>query len=153
MTVKFSTGLRDGMLNSTGVKEAFTNGTLHIYSGPQPATADAAVTGTLLLKITESGGTFTPGATANGINFGAPSGGVIAKATAETWTGTGATAGTAGWFRLMGNATDAGGTSTALPRIDGTVATSGGDLNLVSTTIASGTPITIDTFALTLPAS
>lgn len=153
MALQLSTGLRNGMLNSTGFTEAFNDGTIYIYSGPQPATADAAVQGTLLLQITVNNGAWAAGSPTNGLGFDAPAAGVISKAAAEVWRGLGITGGTAGWFRLVGNAADAGGSSTSLPRLDGTVAISGGDMNLSSITIVASAPTTIDTFQFTLPAS
>lgn len=153
MALRLSTGLRDGMLNATGMKEAFTDGVLYIFSGPQPSSADAAATGTVLAIITESGGAFTPGSPTNGLEFDAPVSGTVSKAAAETWVGDGVAADSAGWFRLMGNATDNLGSSTTLPRIDGSVGTSGADLNLGNISIEVGVPVTIDVFSFTLPAS
>lgn len=150
MSVKLSTGLRNGMLNATGMAEALANGVIYVYSGPQPLNADAAVQGTLLLKITKDGGAFNFGTSSNGINLGTPASGVVSKDT-DNWQGTGLATGVAGWFRYMGNATDALGTSTALARLDGSVATAGGDMNLSSVNIATGAPTTIDTFQFTLP--
>ena len=150
MTVRFSSGLRDAMLNSTGLKGAFTNGVLEIYSGVQPASADDAVQGTLLLTITESGGAFTPGSPTNGLNFDTALEGVIAKAAAETWSGSGVATGLAGWARLKGNAVDAGGASTTLPRIDLAIAQSGGDLNLSNTSIVTGAPNSVGVFQITM---
>lgn len=153
MTVKVSTGLRNDMLNGTGLKEAFANGVIYLYSGPQPDSADDAVQGTLLMKITQDAGAFAFGTATNGINFDDPASGIIAKAAAENWQGVGITAGTIGWGRLMGNATDALGSSTTLPRIDFAVATSGGDVNLSSTEVEAGSPLTLDQFQFTMPAS
>jgi hypothetical protein len=153
MALKLSTGLRNGMLNSTGFTEAFNDGIIYIYSGPQPSTADAAVQGTLLLKITVNNGAWAAGSPTNGLGFDAPANGVISKAAAEVWRGLGETDGTAGWFRLCGNPADAGSSSTTLPRMDGSVAMSGGDMNLSSVTIVTSAPTTIDTFSFTLPAS
>jgi hypothetical protein len=154
MALKLSTGLRNGMLNSTGFIEAFNDGIIYIYSGPQPANADAAITGTNLLKITVNNGAWSAGSATNGLGFDAPSNGTISKASAEVWRGLGINGGgTAGWFRLCGNPTDAGGSSTTLPRLDGTVAISGGDMNLSSITIVDNAPTTIDTFQFTLPSS
>lgn len=150
MTVRFSTGLRDGMLNATGLKEAFTDGVLRIYSGAQPTSADSAITGTLLLEITVNGGAFSHGSPTNGLEFDAPSSGVIAKAAAETWQGDGLAAGTAGWFRLCGNPLDDGSSSTTLARIDGSVGKTGADLNLSNVSIAVSAPTTIDAFQITL---
>jgi hypothetical protein len=133
------------------LKDIFRDGVLRIYSGSQPADADTAVSGTLLLEISESAGTWAAGAFANGIEFGAAASGAISKNASETWQDTGLAAGTAGWFRLIANPTDAGAASTTLPRIDGTVGTSGADLNMSSTSIVSGSTYTIDTFTITLP--
>lgn len=153
MSIQLSTGLRNGMLNATGFKEAFTDGVIYVYTGPQPTNADAAVQGTLLGKITVNGGSFSFDSATNGLEFDAPSGGVISKAAAENWQMTAIATGTAGWFRLMGNASDSLGSSTTLPRFDGSVATSGGDLNLSTVAIVAGAPLTIDVFQFTLPAS
>jgi len=153
MALQLSTGLRNGMLNSVGFTTAFNNGTIYIYSGPQPATADTAIQGTLLLQVTLNNGAWTAGVGTNGLQFDAPVSGVLSKAAAQVWRGLGVAAGTAGWFRLVGNPADAGGASTTLPRLDGTVAISGGDMNLSSLSIVVSAPTTVDVFQFTLPAS
>jgi hypothetical protein len=140
------------MLNATGMTTAFANGVMYIYSGPQPANADSAVQGTLLGIVTKAGGAFAFGTSTNGLNFGAPAAGVVAK-DSNAWQMTGLANGTAGWFRLMGNPVDALGSSTTLPRLDGAVSTAGGDLNLSSVNIVTGAPTTIDVWQFTLPAS
>jgi len=149
MTIKFSTGLRNGMLNATGFTEAFDNGVMYIYSGSQPTSPDDAVQGTLLGIVTVDGGAFTPGSPTNGLGFDAPASGVLSKAAAESWEFDGIAAGTAGWFRLMGNAADALGASTTLPRMDGSIATYGADLNISNVAITASAPNTIDVFQLT----
>jgi hypothetical protein len=116
--LKHSTALRTFKM-TTGIKTAFdTTGTIDLYTGSQPATPDAAPTGTLL-------GTLTMSATA----FGTPSSGAM---TANTITsGTAVGTGTAGWFRmhLSGdpNTLDTGAGTNR--RLDGTVGTSGCDMN------------------------
>lgn len=152
MSLQLSTGLRQKMLGSADMKTAFTNGVMYIYSGPQPANADAAVQGTLLGIVTKDAGAFSFGAGTNGLAFDAPAAGVLSKAAADAWKMVGIANGTAGWFRLMGNPTDALGSSTTLPRLDGSVANVGGDLNLSSVNIVTGAPTTIDVFNFTLPA-
>jgi hypothetical protein len=149
MTIKFSTGLRNGMLNATGFTEAFDNGVMYIYSGSQPTSPDDAVQGTLLGIVTVDGGAFTPGSPTNGLGFDAPASGVLSKAAAESWEFDGITTGTAGWFRLMGNAADSLGASTTLPRMDGSIATYGADLNISNVSITASAPNTIDVFQLT----
>jgi len=133
------------------LKDVMRDGVLRIYSGSQPATADAAATGTLLVEVTVASGAFVAGAFGNGLEFGDSASAAIAK-DASVWSGVGLAAGTAGWFRLCANATDAGALSTTLPRVDGSVGVSGADLNMSSTTIAVGATYTIDSFTLTLPA-
>jgi len=150
MAIRFSTGLRDDMLGSADLKTVFTNGVLRIYSGVQPTSANDAISGTLLLTVTESSGTFTPGSPTNGLNFGTPASGIIAKAAAEAWSGLGVAAGTAGWARLQGNPLDDDASSTTLARIDMSVAKTGGDLTLSNTSIVIGAPSTVDVFQLTM---
>ena len=52
MTLKISTAARTFMAGIGSYKDSFNNGRIEIYTGPQPATADAAVTGTLLCTLT-----------------------------------------------------------------------------------------------------
>lgn len=150
MALHFSTGLIQGILNASGIKEQLADGVIRVYTGAQPANADAAVAGTLLIQYTLSSGAWTAGTATNGLEFDAPVAGVLSKAAAETWSGVGVATGTAGWFRFVGNATDAGGSSTTLPRIDGSVGAGSGDLALSNTSITTGAPNTIDTFSITM---
>ena len=152
MTVRLSTGLRNAMVGLTGFGTTFSQGVINIYSGPQPLSADNAVTGTLLCTVTKDGAAFAFGAPTNGLAFDPPVAGVVSKAAADTWKAVGLAAGTAGWFRLMGNAADSLGASTTLPRLDGSIGTSGADLNLSNIAIAVGAPNTVDVFSFTLPA-
>lgn len=159
MALSLSTGLRTMMLGTAPLKTAFAHGVIQIFSGPQPANADAAVRGNLLGVVSVSAGAWTAGTTTNGITFDAATAGGISKAAAEAWQigdGSGVAgasgAGTAGWFRLLGNPSDGGaGSNTANARLDGSVATSGADLNLPNIDFVIGTPVTIDVFSLTLP--
>jgi hypothetical protein len=151
MTLRLSTKLRDNLAGTTGFSSTFANGVIEIYSGTQPATADAAVTGTLLGLVTLGSGAFTPGVSTNGLTFAAAASGAVAKS--GIWSFNGVAAGTAGWFRFKGNATDAGAISTVLPRLDGSIAVSGADMNLSNITIAIGGPVTIDTFVWNQPAA
>ena len=149
MAIRFSTGLKDAVLGSIGFKGSLDAGVIKIYTGAQPANADAAATGTLLGTVTIDAGTTFP---ADYINFDAPSGGVIAKAAAENWKFNGSADGTAGWFRYIGDpASDDGSSqSTTYPRLDGSVAKTGGDLNLSNTAIVTAAPHTVDVFQLTM---
>lgn len=146
MAVRFSTGLRDNMLDSTGLRESFTASVLKIYSGVQPSSSDDPAPGVLLLEVTVDGLPFNPGSPTNGLNFDAPISAVVSKAAGENWQGSGIASGTAGWARLCGNLADPDSTSTILPRIDMSVAKTGGDLNLSNTAIVIGAPTTVDIF-------
>jgi hypothetical protein len=141
------------VISGGSLKDIFLNGVLKIYSGTQPANADAAYGSTLLCTISTASGTFTAGAPDAGLRFGTAASGAISKAS-SVWSGVVATTGTAGWFRLMGNVSDASGLdSTYLyPRIDGSIGTSGADLNMGSTSLTAAATLTIDTFTVTLPA-
>ena len=55
MTIRQSTGLRNCLSGNEGFAKAFKNGEIRIYTGTQPATADAAATGTLLGVVTKDG--------------------------------------------------------------------------------------------------
>lgn len=133
------------------LKDIMQNGVLRIYSGSQPATPEAAVAGTLLIEITVASGVFAHGAEANGLEFGDSVENYIEKCADEVWSGVGLSAGTAAWFRLCANPTDNGGSSTTLPRIDGTVGTSGADITISNTQIAVDATYTVDDFKLTIP--
>lgn len=107
-------------------------GYLRVYDGTQPATADTAVTTQVLLAELRFGATA----------FGASVAGVI---TANTITGDSAAnaTGTASWFRVL----KSDGT-TAL--WDGSVGTSGADLNLNSTAISSGAAVDVTSLTHTV---
>lgn len=59
MTLRYSTGLRNHLAGGGSFKNAFQNGRIEIYTGSQPASADAAVTGTLLCTVTNNNGAHT----------------------------------------------------------------------------------------------
>lgn len=149
MTVRLSTGLANLLCGTSGFAAVFEKGILEIRSGTQPASADAAATGTLLGTVTLASGEFTPGSPTNGLTFAEPAGGSVSKT--GTWSLVGVAAGTAGWFRLKANALDNDALSTTLPRLDGSIAVSGGDMNLSNISIAIGAPTTIDSFTYTQP--
>lgn len=150
MTVRLSTALRTNLAGTTGFASTFANGVIDVYTGTQPATADSAVTGTLLGRITLNSGAFVAGTATNGLTFAAASGGAVSKS--GVWSFNGVAAGTAGWFRLKGNALDNDAVSTTLPRLDGSIATSGADLNLSNISIAVSAPNTVDSFVWNQPA-
>jgi hypothetical protein len=254
MALQLSDALRNAILNKGSFAGAFQGGVLEMYSGSQPANANAAPTGTLLCVITVGSASRTPEVAAagsvtltggssgsvntltvsgievmgqavpfntslaqtasdvadtvnknpnipviasasgavvtltakpgfgnvtwtvasatttltktdanmsggttqvNGLRFNGATGGTMVKDPAQTWSGVGVADGTAGWFRLKASKTDAGALDGAAvyTRMDGTAGTSGANLNLTSTSIATGATITITSFSPTEPAA
>ena len=144
MALKLSTGLRNGMLDTDSFRTLLDASRVKIYSGVAPGSADD-VEGSLLVNIgSDAGDThlhFLPAAVT----------GVLSK-DANIWSGVAGSTGTASYFRLVVN-TDTGVFSTSELRMQGTVGTSGADINMSSVSIISGATQTIDTWDLTMPAS
>lgn len=132
--------------------DLFQNCVMDIYSGPQPAGADSGETGTKLLTITLNSGTFVAGSASNGLNFGEVSNGILSKEAGEVWSGEGLADGIAGWFRIYDNDYITGANTSAV-RLDGSIATSGSQLNMSSTSVVDGGTNTINSVSLTMPAS
>ena len=143
--MKASTGLRNYMLDTGSCKAGLALAVLRIYTGAEPATADAAVTGTLLAEFTVSGG-------GTGLSLGpSASGGVLSKA-AETWQDSSCNnSGTAGYARLVVLASDTGALSTSERRLQLSVGLAGADLNLETLTFTAAASRTIDYFSVALP--
>jgi len=59
MALRLSTALRNAILKGGSVKRSMSNCFLKVYNGSQPASADAAPTGTLLCTYSSSSGTPT----------------------------------------------------------------------------------------------
>lgn len=85
----------------------------------------------------------------NGLGFGTSALGILSKD--GVWSGVAAATGTAGWYRLVGSVTDAGGLSATAIRMDGSCGTSGADLNMATTSIVVANTYSIDTATFTLP--
>ncbi len=109
-------------------------GTIKIYTGTQPASANDSATGTLLATVT-----FGDPA------FGAASSGVATLA-GTPLSGTGVAAGTAGWARLAD--------STGATVLDGAVTATGGggQVELATTTISVGVTVQVTSGTVTMPA-
>ncbi|SRR5580765_894169 len=153
--VNLSTGLRAAMLGDIGLAQALEFGAIHLYTGTQPAAADDAVPpGVVRIgTISKDGAAWVAGSTANGISVvGTSTVPFVDKETAD-WEGTAEAEGTIGWFRFVGNETDAGAASLALPRMDGSVGVAGANLNLANINCVVGTPLVITSFRYTLPKS
>jgi hypothetical protein len=153
MALRVSTGFRDKLMTpaADGGKswgELLDGGIIHIYSGTQPADADTAESGDLLVKITKDGLALGSG---GGLSLGNATNGKISKPAADDWKGTAVADGTAGWFRFY-DSNETTGTSTTAVRFDGRVATSGGELRVVTTTIADESNQVIANFSIEFPA-
>jgi hypothetical protein len=130
-----------------GFTEIMRNCKINVYTGAQPATANDAASGTLLFTITKGGDGVT------GLEWNPASAGAASKPSGDSWAGTAVASGTAGWFRAYEEGDDPSGASTANARFDGSVATSGAQINMTSTTIASGAVQTVSSFTYTQPAA
>lgn len=121
--------VRNAMLNA--IRDAIdagpSAGKIRIYSGTRPATGGAATT--LLAELTMS----DPCAPA-------ASGGVLTLS-AITEDSSADNTGTATWFRVL----DSNNNTV----FDGSVGTSGADLNLITTSIVAGQPVQITAFTIT----
>lgn len=147
MAIKTSTGLRNHALATGSVKNALDNGFLKIYgTAAAPATADAAVPGGAVLLVTISNNSTGTGITLDS----AAAAGIIAKNSGEVWSGVNAATGTALWFRQVA-AGDDGTESTTQPRIQGSIATAGADMNISNTTLTSGATHTVNNYNFAWP--
>lgn len=130
MAITFTDALKAAMLNTIETNIG-ANAKLRIYSGTPPSNAGSALSGNTVLVDIPLGSDY----------FATTSNGVLSKT--GTWQDTSADAtGTATFFRIL--------TSADAARIQGTVGTSGADLNLSSTSITSGGTVTITGFTLTM---
>lgn len=102
--------------------------TIEIRSGSKPATPETAATGTLLATVAISG-SFTS------------SGGALTAADPASVTV--AASGTAGYFRVK--------TSGGTAKIDGTVGTSGADMNLSTVSLVAGGTVDLGVPTFTVP--
>ena len=117
------------------------SGKLEIYSGTQPTDANTAIGAQVLLS---SG--LTMGSTAFGASSASGSAGskvVTATANSITSDTSAAATGTAAWFRLY----KSDGTTVIM---DGSVGTSGCDLNLSTTSIVMGATVAVTSLTLTM---
>ena len=127
MALGYSVTLRNAQLDAITTR-AGASALLRIYSGTRPATGGTATT--LLAELT-CNATFAPGASSGVLTLNAITQDSSANAT-----------GTATWFRIV----QSDGSTHVL---DGDVGTSGSDLNLTTTSIVSGQPVSISSATIT----
>jgi len=148
-------------INRNGMFEASVVGAVVTIKGrPGTGVTTAAIAGTLTTVTATyiAMGSVTAGVTpVNGLILASPATGVIAKPSSQVWSFTGIAAGTAGWFRFFSSDTaDTGLILTAdpwFPRMDGSIASSGGDMGLSNILVSVGAPNTVDRFTVTMPAN
>lgn len=133
-TPRITAATANTMLDS-GIGTQADSGKLRIYDGTQPTNGgDAITTQVLLAELTMNADAF-PSAASN-----------VLTANAITQDSSADATGTAAWFRLL----KSDGTTTLL---DGSVGTSGADLNLNSVSITSGGTVSVTSFTITMPRS
>ena len=130
MAIKYDTTTRNDMLDELTARVG-TSGLLRIYNGTRPANVGTAITSqTLLVALTTNASAFAAAA----------SGGILTASAISN--GTAVATGTASWFRLF----QSNGTTAIM---DGDVSTSGADLNLNNTSIATGQTVSVTSFTVT----
>ena len=128
MSVQYSTTHRSNAMTDL-VTDLGSTGYLLIYTGSPPANCAASATGTLLAALPLSA---TAGTVSNGVlTFNAFT------------TANAAATGTAGYYRLC---TSSAGTTCVSQGLCGT---SGSDLNLTTTSITSGQPVSVTSWTIT----
>jgi hypothetical protein len=120
--LKYSNGTRDAQQQGL-ITYAGSGSIIRLYDGTQPTNANTAIsTQTLLVSLTIAGG------------FGTDSNGTITLGSVTS--GTAVASSTATFFRIV----KSDGTTVVM---DGSVGTSGADMNLNTTTVASGQTVSI----------
>lgn len=122
----------DAVVDAVDVGTTNSTGRVMIYTGSQPATPETAASGTLLVTI----------------NFGNPaftsaSAGTAGLANGTAIAGTVANTGTAGWYRVIDR--------DNRPIFDGSVGTSGQDMNFDNVSFVAGGTATITTMSISSP--
>jgi hypothetical protein len=130
MALSLTAARKNAALDTLGA--AASGGSLRVYAGSVPANADAALGGATLLA------SLALGAPA----FASASGGVL-TANAITEDSAADATGTASFFRIL--ASD--GTTVLL---QGTVGTSGADLNLNTVALTTGVAVQVSSFTVSL---
>lgn len=129
MTLSYITALRNAKLDA--ITAAIGNaGLLRIYDGTPPASANAALSGNTLLAELTCGTPFAPSAASGVLTPNSVTGDSSANAT-----------GTASFFRVV--------TSGGTVQLQGTVGTSGADLNLNTVSIVSGATVNVTSWTIT----
>jgi hypothetical protein len=128
MAFKFSTAVRNAAIDAVETTIG-TAPTLTIRTGSEPATANDAATGTVLVTMTLPSDWMTAASSGS-------------KSLSGTWQDASADAtGTAGYFRITGSGGVIQGNVTATG--------GGGDMTIDNVSIAAGQQVTVTSFTLT----
>lgn len=141
-----STKFKELILGASSFASIFNNGRILVYSGAQPASANAPAQGAILAEISTNGTPWNEGGAGGGGLLFAQSGAFVIADSA--WRMRVVASGTAGWFRLYAPAADPDALSYAHPRIDGAI---GSELILASNVLAAGQSIPVHQFTYTIP--
>jgi hypothetical protein len=134
MGIRITNAVATAMIDA-GIGDQSDTGYIRIYDGTIPTNADTAVGAQVLLAELRWNAAAFPSAT-NGVITAAA---ITADASANA-------TGTAAWFRSL----KSDGTTVLC---DGTVSTSGADMNLNTTSITSGANVSISSATFTMPKS
>lgn len=136
--------LGDASITDGSMLDCFTNFTLILLDGAQPATPETSTTANTLLSIT--------GCDFKNAAYISTVGNVILQKETAAWSNLAAASGTATWFRCYLPASGDSGKSADMAylysRFDGSVNNTTGDIVLSDTYIISGESKTIDQFNL-----
>ena len=127
MALQYSVAVNNSRLDAVETATG-ASAKLRIYTGSAPANCAAAATGTMLVEMALPADWMNAASAASKTKLG-------------TWSGTGAAAGTAGYFRIVDNA----GTTA---HVQGTCGQGTGDLSLDNTNIAVGQTVSVNSFTL-----
>jgi len=129
-----SNATRNAMLDAIRIliDAGSAGGTIKFYTGTQPATGEAALSGNTLLGTLTFSDPAAPGASSGTLTFS----GITQDSSADA-------TGTAAWARIQ----DSNGNNV----FDVDVGTSGATINLNTTSIVTGGPITMSSFTITIP--
>jgi len=156
MSVRLSTGCANafagGGSSDGSFKDVFANAVIAVRTGVQPTAANDTETGTLIGYITVNGGTFTPGASTNGLNWADAVAGVCAKPSDTEWGIIPIETGTPGWARIYANDMTTGASTTAI-RIDIACGVGAGELRFSTSSLTSGIKSVVNSLNVSVPMS
>lgn len=129
MTLSYLTAIRNTRLNAITTAVG-GSGLFRLYNGTPPTSVNVALSGNTLLSTMTFNSTFAPAAASGVLTLNAITSDSSAAAT-----------GTASFFQAC--------TSAGTAQFQGTVGTSGADLNLNTTSIVTGAQVSCSSFVIT----